>query len=178
MLEQALTIAQEALKSGDHAGYSTHYLHFEISFIRSVQGSIAFETQAVGHGLDLFLEVQDIRARYARPDDAEDQFWLASAQANVAAPLMAEGRSQEALEILEKLLKRPDLTSNHDVYLENISLCLRLLGRYQEALAYSLKALDAAERMKGRDSEQVASQVYPLENHRMRLTTRKQNIFH
>ena len=156
MTAQALDIALNALTLGNHRGYSTHYVHYTISFVQSVQASIAFETQAPGNGLDMWQEVRRIRADHSRDGDQEDAFWLASADGNVAVGLMAENRAEEGLKILEGLVDNPIVHENHDIYLENACTSLKLCERFHDALVYSGKALEAARGSRGPESEQVA----------------------
>ena len=166
ILEDALKVATSALEANDHPGYSENYAQYLTSYLYSAQGSIDYESMSPQRGYDLFVKAKDIRVRHARPNDAEDQKWIAAASGNIAASLRANDRHQEALLIYQELLQRDDVNANRDIYLSNICICLFQLGRLEEALDYSIKALGIARELRGADCEQIAQSVFsqPTQN--------------
>ena len=75
----------------------------------------------------------------------------------IALSLMANGRGGKALEILLELVGMETLATMQDVFLCDISLCLQLNGRSEEAMGYSIIAVDAASRVSGENSLQMAT---------------------
>ena len=149
-----------AIEKGSHPGYTEYYVQYLTSYLYSIQGSIEYETMSPNRGYHLFLDVKNIRKQYARPNEAEDQKWIAAADGNIAAALRANGRAEEALDLYLELLQREDTSANLDIYLSNTCLCLFLSERFDEALGYSVEALNTARKMRGSESEQVAQSVF------------------
>lgn len=65
------------------------------------------------------LKAKDMRQRVADPGDAEDQYRLAAADANIAVTLLAENSAEEALPHIWGMLGISG-RDNRDIYLANL----------------------------------------------------------
>ncbi|CAM1508137.1 Fc.00g049850.m01.CDS01 [Cosmosporella sp. VM-42] len=160
MADRAISLCEEALKCGEHPGYSEWFVRDMISHHINTKASIAREQPSADYGLELSQEVCRIRQENRREDVADDDTWIAAANGNLAVSLIAVGRYQAALEILHTMLDRPDLRSNDDIYMSNACLCYLSMGLIDEALTFSGYAADAVRRLRGDDSAQMAVVLY------------------
>jgi tetratricopeptide (TPR) repeat protein len=154
MAETASCICEEAMVKGMHPGFSDHYLQYLTTHLYNVQACIDTHTQAPGSGLDLYYKIRDIRKANQRPGNAKDAMWLSYAEQNLGVALMAEDRAEEALPIY---LTREIIQENRDLNLANIAICLYLLKRYDEAMTYCDKAIDATRELRGENSASMAT---------------------
>ncbi|KAL9077566.1 MAG: hypothetical protein Q9157_003318 [Trypethelium eluteriae] len=155
--QKALKICDKALRTGVHPGYSAWFVRDLLSYLYNVQASAEFEMGSPDSSLALHVKIRDIRKANKRLGNPDDETWIAAANGNIAVSLMAENRANEAFCILTDLLERDDLASNRDFYyLNNTSLCLRLLGRFDEALQFCERATAAARELHGDESIAMA----------------------
>lgn len=150
LVEKALLICDRATETSDHPGYSPWFVQDMISHLINVEATIAREKPAADHGLVLSNQVCNIRVLNQRTGNEEDNFWIASAQGNLAVSLMGVERYEEALDILLDLVIRPDMKPNENIYLDNVCLCLTQLGRLDEALVYNERTIRAINSSQGK----------------------------
>ena len=156
LADRAISICEEALKDGEHPGYSEWFVRDMISHHVNTKASVAREQPSADHGLKLSQEVCLIRRQNRREGVVEDDTWIAAADGNLAVSLIAMERFTEALEILQPILDRPDMRSNDDIYMSNACLCYLNMGLLDKALALSFSAADAVTRLRGDDAAQMA----------------------
>ncbi|KAI9691662.1 MAG: hypothetical protein M1822_007733 [Bathelium mastoideum] len=155
--QKAISICEKALQNGVHPGYSSWFVRDMSSYLYNVQASVELEMVSSDSSLALHIKIRDIREYNKRTGNAADEMWIGAANGNIAVSLMTENRATEALSILDDLLQRDDLASNRDYYyLNNASLCLRLLERLDEAHQCCEKALAAARNLQGEESLSTA----------------------
>lgn len=156
MAEQSLDICDTALKSGIHPGYSTWFIKDMTSHLYNVKATVERERPGPDFGIALSKKVLDIRVKNKRDANPDDEAWIAAARGNLAVSLISLYHLKDALDILVGLRTRDDMRANEDVYLRNTSICLRMLGRLDEALDVNSLALSTAREKRGEHSEQVA----------------------
>ena len=154
--QKAMIICDQAIRTGDHPGYSTWFVRDMPTYLYNVQASAELEMASLHRALALHLKIRDIRKANKRPGNRDDEMWIGAADGNVAASFLVENRADEALPILQELLERDDLKANRDTYLMNMSLCLRLLNRLGEALQFCKRAMDAVTELQGEQSLAMA----------------------
>ncbi|KAI9659506.1 MAG: hypothetical protein M1821_001764 [Bathelium mastoideum] len=158
---KGINICEKALQNGVHPGYSSWFVRDMSSYLYNVQASAELEMISSDSSLALHIKIRDIREDNKRMGNATDEMWIAAANGNIAVSLMTENRATEALSILDDLLRRDDLASNRDYYyLNNTSLCLRLLERLDEAHQCCDKALAAARNLQGEENLSTAFNLY------------------
>jgi len=156
MADQATSICQKALVKNAHPGFSEWVVRDIISHLDNVRASIFYETGETRQALELHLKIKADRETNRRFGNVEDEKWIAAARGNIAVSLMAEGKPDEALPVILDLVQRADMKPNEDTYLNNMCICLYMLGRYDEALEYNLKAVEAVKTLRGKESAQMA----------------------
>jgi tetratricopeptide (TPR) repeat protein len=156
MAIQAISICEEALAADNHPGFSAWFVQDLTTHLQTVQSAIMYERGDTGAALKLRRRIKEIRSANCRAGNLDDDKWLAAAEGNLAVSLMSEGQPEAAMPLILDLLQRPDMMPNQDLYLNNACVCLLLLEKYDEALDYGFKAMDAARRLRGEDSAQIA----------------------
>ena len=156
MADQATSICQKALVKNAHPGFSEWVVRDIISHLGNVRASIFYETGETRQALELHLKIKADRETNRRFGNVEDEKWIAAARGNIAVSLMAEGKPDEALPVILDLVQRADMKPNEDTYLNNMCICLYMLGRYDEALEYNRKAVEAVKTLRGKESAQMA----------------------
>ena len=148
MLNQGVKICEEASRLDIKTGFPREWaLPRLISNLYSQLGSIEYETNANGHGIDMFQKAKKIRQAIIDEYDMEfDIDQMRTYDNNLAVALMAEGEMDQAFETLKKtyhdITSTGSLTGFHTNLPVNLSICQRLRGRAKDARRFIDEALD------------------------------------
>jgi len=157
MAQQCIDTYLAALEDGQHAGYSEHYIKDMITHQYNVISAIQVAKGSADSGLALQQKILDLRLENQRDGDEEDAFWLSAAEGNLAVSLMANGRAEEARDIIETLLNRPNMKSLQDLYLRNLGIALTIMGQFEQARETLQRTLRITLEMRGKESAEMIS---------------------
>lgn len=165
MIDQACSICASALESGDHPGYRGTYITWLTADLYGMRHSIAYEKNAVGHGLEMAQRVKSIRESVPKPATPEYELWTLASDCGIAVSLMAENRASEALPLLQGLVKfirdhedqiQGGVEVSMDVFLQNLCLCHLMLGQVDDAMECWEESAAMTESKHGVDSLAMA----------------------
>jgi tetratricopeptide (TPR) repeat protein len=165
MIETAIEICSKSLSEtdDDNLMFGATWLTADLHHIKS---SISYERNEENHGLALSKTAKSIRESVSEPGDPFFEFWLILSDGQISLSLMAEGRAEEALPLIQNLLdysQRPieDGSSfpNLEVFLQNSCLCYLLLGKLEEADNEWTRSEGLIREQHGEESQLMATLV-------------------
>jgi len=127
-------------------------------------GSLECELHTDGHGLAWARKAQVIRQDLCDSLQLDqDKMALLVDQNNIGIDLLANDRPEEALLILQEVhasdMASGGISVSNWYRTINLSLCNRILGRYDEAMRYSNIATEVIREHIGQDGVPMATQV-------------------
>ncbi|KAF4457670.1 tetratricopeptide repeat domain-containing protein [Fusarium austroafricanum] len=168
LAKDAISICKEARKSQCVLGFTQdRYIPRLLADLYRVVGSLECESHAKGHGLAWAMKARSIRQElYLTTRLEKDRKVLQGDQNNVAVDIMADGRPQDALPLLQDVyaydVASGGITTVNFYRTMNLSICYRLLGRLSEAMKYSSIAMKVIQDHIGDDGIPMAAAQFSL----------------
>ncbi|ROW10624.1 hypothetical protein VMCG_02057 [Cytospora schulzeri] len=166
MVKEALQLCYEAGRIDTSTGWPADWALPRLSASLYLQlGSIEYESHTDGHGLKEFMESKDIRQQLINYwNDDYDVRMMQVCQSNVSVALMAEGRPDEAVAILEEIYDKADAKVKTTVVYTNsvlnLGLALGMTGHHEEAIAKLEEATRVISENFGENGAEMATKFY------------------